>query len=262
MNEVLPTVAGNVSTGATLISGELVSLILDECEYVLNAYVCSNCGHTHYRVCRFAGAFYSAYLPPDDFEPAGFEDFVRDIHETMSLDARPILADVRGLLNECNSRWGIETDGSYLSQLQDFARLRLKLLRGPLSRIEGEGPMKAQDKLILAAFELGFAASELRLKDGYEDAIFEGWRLQEGREHGREAAAVAKAKQTKTTRAAIKTAARALHADDPELARNDAATARVIASMHLPALCRHGQTSIGSAAIVKHLRALHKAREL
>lgn len=260
MNEVLPATTANGSSDAS--GSELASLLLDDSEYVLNVYVCSRCGRTHYRVCRFAGAFYSAYLPPDDFEPSHFEDFVRSIHGTMSLDVRAILSEVRGLLNECNSRMGIETDGSYLSQLEDFARLRMGQLARPLARLEQAEPRTSWDRAILAALELGFAASELRMKDTYEDAIFEAWRLQEGRENGRKAAAIAKERITRKTRDAIESAALDLYQANPGLVRNDSATARAIEEMQLPALCRHGQTSIRSSAIVKHLRALHKADRL
>jgi hypothetical protein len=179
----------------------------------------------------------------------------------MSIDAKAILQGVRGLLRECNTPHGIQTDGSYLSQLQDFARLRLIQLKRPLTRLETGEIKTAQERAIVAAFELGFAASELRMKDVYEDAIYEGWRLQEGRDNGREAARQAKARTTRRTRDAIKAAALDLYKSNPNLVRNDAATARAIEVMRLPDLCRNGQP-IGSSAIVKHLRNLHRSEKL
>jgi hypothetical protein len=119
MNQVLPATRSAGLPAA--LAPEVASLTIDDSEYVLNVYVCPHCGQPHYRLCRFAGAFYSSYIPPDDFQPEDFEDFARTIHETMSIDAKAILQGVRGLLRECNTPHGIQTDGSYLSQLQDFA---------------------------------------------------------------------------------------------------------------------------------------------
>jgi hypothetical protein len=96
------------------------------------------------------------------------------------------------------------------------------------------------------------------MKDVYEDAIYEGWRLQEGRENGREAARQAKARTTRRTRDAIKAAALDLYKSNPNLVRNDAATARAIEVMRLPDLCRNGQpigSSVGGVSSHHLLRA-------
>jgi hypothetical protein len=211
-----------------------------------------------YRIVRQAGAAYSSYFVPEDFSPEDFEGFVDCIHDTMALDSAAILELVRYELGKVNSSSGIEVDGTYLSQLLDYARLRLRTLRdgGHLDGLMTPNFAGERDPMVLAAFELGFAASELRLLE-YEDALVEGVCLQEGREVGRAAAARAKAEQTRRTRTAILRAASSAYAADPDLMRNDAATARRIAAMKLKELCRHGQ-SIGQEAIVKHLRSLRQ----
>ncbi len=234
----------------------------DDSSYYLLTFQCPRCSASHYRVSRHSGVFYSLYVPPDDFEPAGSEDFCREIHENMQFDRSYVLDELRALISEHNCSSGIQTDGSYLDQLMDFSRLRLRALNdtGDLARLERGIPKSSRDRAVTLAFELGYAASELRMRP-YEAAIVEGWRLQEGREVGREAAALAKQRSTRKTREAIKAAALELYSSHPALSRNDAATAREIEGMHLDALCRNGR-AIGSAAIVKHLRALHQTQDL
>ena len=243
---------------------QIPPISIDDCVYELAEFKCPECGDTHYRVARFSGAFSSVYIPPPGFAPAAFASFCRDLHRNLHLDPRAILAETSELIDRYHTPSGLVSDGSYLNQLIDFARMRMQQLGrlgllAPLAR--GQADSESQ-LAALAGFELGYAASELRLKDAYEDVIFEGSRLQEGREAGREAAAQAKRRTTARTRDAICKAARSLYADDPSLARNDAATSRAIEGMHLPALCRGGSVSIGHDAIAKHLRALHQLRAL
>jgi hypothetical protein len=234
----------------------------DDCTYRLMSFLCPNCGARHFRVARQSGAFYSLYIPPDHFEASDFEAYCRELHENMQFDRGYILTEVRAIVSERNGTDGITSDGSYLDQLMDFARLRLRALAdsGDLKRIEDGSPRSRRDRALMLAFELGYAASDLRLRD-YEDAIYEGWRQQEAREQGREAAVRAKERTTRKTRAAIKVAALELYGSQPGLVRNDAATARAIEKLHLPDLCRNGR-GIGSAAIQKHLRALRASDAL
>jgi hypothetical protein len=247
----------------TPVSG-VVAIVLDDSSYELMGFKCPECGRQHYRVARWAGAFFSLYIPPPGFEAEDFPAYCQDLHENLRFDHGEVLTETKALISEHNSRDGIESDGSYLDQLMDFARLRLKALdrTGHLQLIEKGKASSPEELAVVMAFELGYAASELRLKDQYEDAIYEGLRLQEGRETGREAAADAKRRATRQTRDAIRKAALALYEQNPALLRNDAATAREIERQHLPALCRHGQTSIGADAIGKHLRALHQEGKL
>jgi len=65
MNQVLPATRSAGLPAA--LAPEVASLTIDDSEYVLNVYVCPHCGQPHYRLCRFAGAFYSSYIPPTTF---------------------------------------------------------------------------------------------------------------------------------------------------------------------------------------------------
>lgn len=113
--------------------------------------------------------------------------------------------------------------------LLDYARLRLSRLkkRGLLNDLmnTNESPKEEHREDVIAAFEFGFAAAELRLKDVFEDAILEGFRLQEGREFGLAAARDARIRLGNKRRKAVTRAAKDLYNESPELLRNDNKTA-------------------------------------
>ena len=242
--------------------------IIDEIQimdrtYNLAVAPCKNCGEMHYKVARWAGYSYSLYSLPNDFDPKQFATFVDNVEDTMLINYADIMHSLRHNIDMVNDpEQGIENDGSYLSILMDYARLRASHLqkRGLLTALFSEPaiPKNKTEEDVINAFELGFSAAELRLKDVYEDAIFEGFRLQEGREVGLPAAREARIRRGRKSRKAVIRAAKELYKKTPDLLRNDSETGRRIEAQNLTNLRKSDGTYIGAEAIVKHLRQARK----
>ncbi len=240
---------------------------IDDRTYSLIETTCDNCGERHYAAQRWSGASYSHYDLPPDFRPEFFETFVVDAEATMSINATDILDLIKTLLEDAyDLQSGLRVDGSYLSMLLDYARDRECYLeeRGLIDVLRGKCPRQpvVATEDIIPVFELGFAAAELRLKGIYEDAIIEGFRMQEGREIGLPAACAARKRQGRRSRRAIVRAAKGLFAEKPSLVHNRSATARHIESQRIDALRKADGTYLGAEAIVKHLRAAQRSGQL
>jgi hypothetical protein len=138
-----------------------------------------------------------------------------------------------------------------------------------LKRFSAEGKLEylvgnadSIDDDLVAAFTLGYLASENWWTINHEDAVFEGYRQREAREVGRPRAVDARLRIGRRSRQAVVNAARKLYEKESRLRRNDSKAAALIAQLKLPELRKHDGTYLGNDAIVKHLRAARGANSL
>src|SRR5574337_1034887 len=222
--------------------------IEDRTYELLRRGVCSCCDQQMFEVWRWAGAIYSRYILRNNFDPDGFEDYVRDLDQEFLECSADLLGDFHHELGKINSKNGIQDDGSYAFRLAEYGRQRAMTLQSLgnfdllLSR---DKPNDDQGKAVMAAFELGFAAAFHRRMINYEDYVYDGIAMEEWRTAGLPKAREERLRQGAKTRAEIVGAAKSLYRSNPLLVKNDTETARRILQMRLPALRRGANGQVG-----------------
>jgi hypothetical protein len=227
---------------------------------------CSCCGEILYFIARTDGARISCFQI-SEHKADEIERVIEELHESFAIDIKVLINCLKTTMDEITSK---DDFPRFLAdELSNYRIRTLDRARLILNRFSGEGKIEyleanadSIDDDLVAAFTLGYLASENWWTINHEDAIFEGYRQQEAREVGRPLAVDARLRIGRKSRQAVINAARELYKKEPRLRRNDSKAAALIAQLKLPELRKHDGTYLGNEAIIKHLRAARDADAL
>jgi hypothetical protein len=231
--------------------------------YDLYTKLCSCCEKIIYFIARTDGARISCFQISKE-RSENVEEVIDELHESFAIDTKALINSLDTTIDEITSKDDFPrflTDGlsNYRIRTLDRARLIMKRfsVEGKLDYLVANADSIDDD--LVAAFTLGYLASENWWTINHEDAVFEGYRQREAREAGRPRAVDARRRIGRRSRQAVVNAARKLYEKESRLRRNDSKAAALIAQLKLPELRKHDGTYLGNDAIVKHLRAARDA---
>jgi len=232
-------------------------------EYALLEGHCKSCDSHRYFVRRLSGIYYTEFRLAENFRREDFRNFCDDVDEDLFQSAPTLLERFHDELLKVNEPHGIQADGTFTLRLLEYGRTRLICLQrlnafdGLLDKI---GPPERADAALRAAFELGFAAGKYDVENLTEELYWEGFLAREAREQGQARAKAALKSKGQQTRTAIKNAAERLYQQEPDLIRNDTATARMMLERGMVEVQNNGQP-LRIDTICKYLRRARQGRE-
>jgi hypothetical protein len=151
---------------------------------------------------------------------------IDEIHESFAIDTKGLINCLETTIDEITSK-----DDLPHFVAHDLSNYRIRTLdraRLILNRFSAEGKLEylvanadSIDDDLVAAFTLGYLASENWWTISHEDAVFEGYRQREAREAGRPRAVDARLRIGRRSRQAVVNAARRLYEQESRLRRND-----------------------------------------
>jgi hypothetical protein len=258
-------VDGSTSSTASSVT-VMKSFERDGVSYHFYTKPCSCCKELLYFIGRTDGARISCFQISEE-RTLDLEAVVEELHQSFAVDVKAILDQLKNTINDITADDGyprFHADGlsNYRIRTLDRARFILKKFNavGKLDYLEKNADSVEDD--FVAAFILGYLASENWWLVNHEDAVFEGYRQQEAREAGRPLAVDARLRIGRRSRLAVINAAKEIYAKERRLRRNDSKTAALIASLKLAQLRKTDGTYLGEQAIIKHLRAARNSDQL
>ena len=224
---------------------------------------CSCCEKLTYFIARTDGARISCFQISKE-RSENVEEVIDELHESFAIDTKGLIDCLETTIDEITSkddcpRFLADELSNYRIRTLDRARLIMNRfsVEGKLDYLMANADSIDDD--LVAAFTLGYLASENWWTITHEDTVFEGYRQREAREAGRPRAVDARLRIGRRSRQAVVSAARKLYEKESRLRRNDSKAAALIAQQKLPELRKHDGTYLGNDAIVKHLRAARDA---
>jgi hypothetical protein len=218
--------------------------------YDLYTKPCSCCEKIIYFIGRTDGARISCFQISKE-RSENVEEVIDEIHERFAIDTKGLISCLETTIDEITSkddfpRFFAEHLSNYIIRTLDRARLISKRFsaEGKLEYLVGNADSIDDD--LVAAFTLGYLASENWWTINHEDAVFEGYRQREAREVGRPRAVDARLRIGRRSRQAVVNAARKLYEKESRLRRNDSKAAALIAQLKLPELRKHDGTYLGN----------------
>lgn len=152
------------------------------------------------------------------------EEVINELHESFAIDTMGLISCLWTTIDEITSkddfpRFYADQLSNYRISTLDRARLIMKIFNaeGKLDYLVANADSMDDD--LVAAFTLGYLASENWRTINHEDAVFEGYRQREAREAGRPRAVDARLRIGRRSRQAVVNAARKLYEKEPRLRR-------------------------------------------
>jgi hypothetical protein len=238
----------------------------EEVTYDFFTRPCSCCDELLYFIARTDGAKISCFQISEE-NTDNIDKVIDELHESFLIDIKALINCLKTTIDEITSkddfpRFLADEISNYRIRTLDRARLILNRFsaEGKLEYLEANADSIDDD--LVAAFTLGYLASENWWTVNHQEAVFEGYRQKEAREAGRPLAVDARLRIGRRSRQAVINAARELYKKESRLRRNDTRAAALIVQLKLPELRKHDGTYLGNEAIVKHLRAARDADAL
>jgi len=214
--------------------------------YDLYTKQCSCCEELLYFIGRTDRARISCFQISKE-RSENVEEVIDELHENFAIDTKSLINCLGTTIDEITSKDGyprflVDQLSNYRIRTLDRARLIMKRfsVEGKLDYLVANADSIDDD--LVAAFILGYLASENWWTTNHEDAVFEGYRQREAREAGRPRAVDARLRIGRRSRQAVVNAARKLYEKESRLRWNDSKAAALISQLKLPELRKHDGT--------------------
>jgi hypothetical protein len=212
-------------TWKTILPLRQITKKLEGVTYNLYTKPCSCCEKLLYFLGRTDGARITCFQISKE-RSENVEEVIDEIHESFAIDTKGLINCLETTIDEITSK-----DDLPHFVAHDLSNYRIRTLdraRLILNRFSAEGKLEylvanadSIDDDLVAAFTLGYLASENWWTISHEDAVFEGYRQREAREAGRPRAVDARLRIGRRSRQAVVNAARRLYEQESRLRRND-----------------------------------------